>query len=666
MISVSQLTVDFGGHSIFKDVSFLVNPKDRIGLVGKNGAGKTTMLKILAGLLKPTNGEVTKPKDFTIGYLPQHMKHADGFTVFEEVEKAFSVVKNIEKDIERINVELGSRTDYESDSYLQLIHDLTDQSDRLNILGGVNYISDIELTLKGLGFEREDFTRQTTEFSGGWRMRIELAKILLQKPNVFLLDEPTNHLDIESIQWLEDFLRDYNGAVVLISHDRAFLDHITNRTIEISLGKIYDYKAPYTKFLELREEFQASQLAAFRNQQKMIEDTEKFIDKFRSKATKSIQVQSRIKMLDKVDRIEVDEFDKSALRIKFPPSPRSGLVVVEGKHVSKSFGALTVLKDVDYSVERGEKIAFVGRNGEGKTTMARMIMGEIPFLGELKIGHNVKIGYFAQNQADRLDDNLSIFETVDRVAVGDIRTKIRDLLGAFMFSGDAVDKKVAVLSGGEKTRLAMVRLLLEPYNLLILDEPTNHLDIRSKDLLKQALKDFEGAVIVVSHDREFLDGLVDKIYEFRNKKIKVHLCGIYEFLKAKKVDTIKEFEGGRKSTAANQIKNDTKVVGSSAKNEVSKTEPVAVQSKLSYEERKEFSKKLKKAEVALQESEKRISAIEKNIQIMDFEMTQAVAAVDPKMFADYQKLKNDLELEMNTWEELTLELEDLNLKKEEL
>lgn len=656
MISVAQLTVDFGGHSLFKEVSFLVNPKDRIGLVGKNGAGKTTLLKVLAGLLVPTSGEVTKPKEFTIGYLPQHMKHADGFTVFEEVEKAFEELKNLEQAIEKINQDLTSRTDYESASYLDLIHDLTDKSDRLHILGGVNYISDIELTLKGLGFEREDFTRQTSEFSGGWRMRVELAKILLKKPNVFLLDEPTNHLDIESIQWLEDFLKDYNGAVVLISHDKAFLDHITTRTIEISLGKTYDYKAPYSKFLDLRADFLISQMAAFRNQQKMIEDTEKFIDKFRYQATKSVQVQSRIKMLDKVDRIEVDELDKSALRIKFPPAPRSGLVVVKGDKVSKSFGSLEVLKNVDFAIERGEKIAFVGRNGEGKTTMARMIMSEIAYTGALTLGHNVKIGYFAQNQADKLDETHTVLETVDKVAVGEIRLRIRDLLGAFMFSGEAVEKKVAVLSGGEKTRLAMVRLLLEPYNLLILDEPTNHLDIRSKDLLKQAIKDFEGTVIVVSHDREFLDGLVDKIFEFRNKTIKEHLIGIYEFLKLKKVESFREMESkkGQNSleTKANTI-------------QIAQPTNSTVTSKLSYEDRKEFSKKLKKAEVALKECETRIGKIEKNIEIMDFELAEAGANVDVKLFDEYQKLKNSLEDEMNTWEELTLELEDLNNLKED-
>ena len=651
MISVSQLSVDFGGHSLFKEVSFLINPKDRIGLVGKNGAGKTTLLKILSGLLQPTSGEVTKPKDFTIGYLPQHMKHADGFTVFEEVEKAFDELKALELSIEKINVQLTTRTDYDSDEYSDLIHSLTEKNDHLQILGGVNYISDIEQTLKGLGFEREDFTRQTSEFSGGWRMRVELAKILLKKPNVFLLDEPTNHLDIESIQWLEDFLKDYNGAVLLISHDKAFLDHITTRTVEISLGKIYDYKAPYSKFLELREEFQASQIAAFRNQQKKIEDTEKFIEKFRYKATKSIQVQSRIKQLDKVDRIEVDEFDKSALRIKFPPAPRSGLIVVEGRGVSKSFGSLNVLNNLDLTIERGEKIAFVGRNGEGKTTMARIIMNELSFDGELKLGHNVKIGYFAQNQADKLDDTFTVLETVDKVAVGEIRLKIRDLLGAFMFSGEAVEKKVAVLSGGEKTRLAMVRLLLEPYNLLILDEPTNHLDIRSKDLLKQALRDFEGTVIVVSHDREFLDGLVDKIFEFRKKSIKVHLCGIYEFLRNKKVDSFREIEIAKKSFVTQ---------------DVSKVEVKSTTTKLSYEERKEFSRKLKKVEVALADCEKRITVIEGNIARMDLEMSAAGANVDNAMFAEYQKHKVKLDLEMNTWEELTLEIEELNNIKEEL
>ncbi len=651
MVSVNQLAVEFGGFSLFNDVSFLVNPKDKLGLAGKNGAGKSTLLKILAGIQSPTRGVVSIPKDIKIGYLPQHMKHDDTGTVWEEVEKAFGELKVLESEIEKLNLQLAERTDYESESYLDLIHKLTEKNDRLSLLGGGNYASDIEITLKGLGFERTDFERLTSEFSGGWRMRIQLAKILLQKPDVFLLDEPTNHLDIESIQWFEDFLKGYGGAVVLVSHDRAFLDNITKRTIEIQMGKIYDYKASYTEYLKLREERREQQLAAYRNQQKMIEDTEKFIERFRYQATKAVQVQSRIKQLEKIERIEVDEFDNSSLRIKFPPAPHSGSITIDGKGVSKSYGSLEVLKDVDYTIERGEKVAFIGRNGEGKTTMARMIMNEIDFTGSLKLGHQVKIGYFAQNQADLLDENLTVLETIDHVAVGDIRLKIRDLLGAFMFSGEAVEKKVSVLSGGERTRLAMVKLLLEPVNLLVLDEPTNHLDIRSKELLKQAVKDFEGTVVVVSHDREFLDGLVDKVYEFRNKQMKEHLGGIYEFLERKKLESLSELEAR----------------SSSKKVKVEKAYEVkSAEGKLSYEERKEISRKHKKAQQLVRKCEEEVASIESHIEELDIQMQDVANASDPDFVKKYQEVNSSLELKMQEWEDLHEELEKVEELKKQL
>ncbi|GAF03184.1 ABC-F family ATP-binding cassette domain-containing protein [Saccharicrinis fermentans] len=651
MVSVNQLSVEFGGFTLFKDVSFLVNPKDKIGLAGKNGAGKSTLLKILAGVQTPTSGTLSCAKDVKIGYLPQHMKHDDTGTVWDEVEKAFGELKTLEKEIDYLNEQLGKRTDYESQSYLDLIHQVSDKSERLNMLGGANYASGIEVTLKGLGFERDDFTRLTSEFSGGWRMRIQLAKILLQKPDVFLLDEPTNHLDIESIQWFEEFLKNYSGAVVLVSHDRAFLDNITKRTIEIQMGKIYDYKASYTRYLELREERKEQQMAAYRNQQKLIEDTEKFIERFRYQATKAVQVQSRIKQLEKLDRIEVDEFDKSALRIKFPPAPHAGSITLEGKHVSKSYGEHEVLSDVDFTIERGEKVAFIGRNGEGKTTMARMIMNEISFTGSIKLGHQVKIGYFAQNQADLLDESVSVLETIDRVAVGDVRLKIRDLLGAFMFSGEAVDKKVSVLSGGERTRLAMVKLLLEPVNLLILDEPTNHLDIRSKELLKQAVKDFEGTVVVVSHDREFLDGLVDKVYEFRHKKMKEHLGGIYEFLERKKMESLKEMELQKPNGKAVKAKDN------GGENQGAK---------LSYEQRKEISRRVKKAQQQVEKCEKKIAQLEENIVELDRLMQIPQNASDPEFVRKYQELNVLLEKEMEQWETCQQELDEAELEKRKL
>jgi len=648
MVSINQLTVDFGGFKLFEEVSFLINPKDRIGLIGKNGAGKSTLLKIIAGHMEPSSGMVTKPRDFKIGYLPQHMNYTDTRNVMDEVEQAFSEIKDLEKEIESINQEIAERTDYESESYMKLLDRLNEKTERFNLMGGANHTGLIESTLKGLGFEQSDFTRNTGEFSGGWRMRIELAKILLEQPDIFLLDEPTNHLDIDSIQWLEDFLKTYSGAVVLISHDKAFLDNITKRSIEISLGRIYDYRANYSRFMELRQERREQQLNAYKNQQKKIEDTEKFIERFRYKATKSVQVQSRIKQLEKIDRIEVDEFDKAALNIKFPAAPRSGTVVVKADKLTKSYGDLLVLDEIDMSIERGEKIAFVGRNGEGKTTMARIIMNELAHQGKMDLGHNVKIGYFAQDQAERLDDNHTIFETIDMVAVGDIRTKIRDLLGAFMFSGETVDKKVSVLSGGERTRLAMVKLLLEPVNLLILDEPTNHLDMRSKDILKEALRDFEGTVILVSHDREFLDGLVDKVFEFRHHKVKEYLGGIYYFLEKKKLENLNDLN----------IKSAVK-----AQNQVEKEESV---SKLSYEERKELSKKVKKAERAVSDYETGIAMLETKLE----ELTEAISkpenAGDEQMFKDYHQAEKELEKQMEEWENAQLELEELQGQKNKL
>ncbi len=647
MVSINQLTVDFGGFSLFDNISFLISPKERIGLTGKNGAGKSTMLKIIAGKQQPTSGNVTVPKDFKIGYLPQHMNYTDTRTVLQEVELAFSEIKELEKRIEDLNLEVAERTDYESDAYMDLIQRVTELTDRHSMLGGSNKQGLIESTLRGLGFERSDFSRNTGEFSGGWRMRIELAKILLEQPDIFLLDEPTNHLDIDSIQWLEDFLKTYSGSVVIISHDKAFLDNLTKRTIEISLGKIHDYKANYSNYLVQRKERFEQQMNAYRNQQKKIEDTEKFIERFRYKATKSVQVQSRIKQLNKLDRIEVDEFDKSALNIKFPPAPRSGNIVVNGEKVSKSYGDLNVLSDIDYVIERGEKLAFVGRNGEGKTTMARMIMGEIPFEGKLSLGHNVKIGYFAQDQAERLNDELTVFETIDHIAVGEVRTKIRDILGAFMFGGENVDKKVKVLSGGERTRLAMIKLLLEPVNLLILDEPTNHLDMRSKDILKQALKDFDGTVILVSHDREFLDGLVDKVLEFRHKKIKEHIGGIYEFLEKKKMESLEEL-------------NNVKVTSNEdGPKEVSKN-------KLSFEERKEISRRLKKAEKKVAKCEEKISYIEEKLQELTETMNLPENASNQDLFVIYGKTEKELEETMEKWEELNAELDELHDAKNQL
>ena len=645
MISVEGLTVEFGGFTLFDDVSFVVNKKDRIALVGKNGAGKSTMLKIFAGLQSPTSGTVSIPKETTIGYLPQQMQLTDSRTVREEAEQAFGHIQEMEKEIERLNLELAERTDYETESYQNLIDKVTHLSEHFQLMGGSNYHAELERTLIGLGFNRSDFERPTSEFSGGWRMRIELAKLLLRRPDVLLLDEPTNHLDIESIQWLENFIATRANAVILVSHDRAFIDNTTSRTIEIELGSIYDYKVKYSEYVELRKERREQQLRAFENQQKKLADTEAFIERFRYKATKSVQVQSRIKQLEKVERIEVDEVDTAMLSLKFPPAPRSGSYPVIMENVAKRYGDHLIFKDVTLTINRGDKVAFVGKNGEGKSTLVKCIMEQIDYEGKLQLGHNVKIGYFAQNQAQLLDDNLTVFDTIDYVAQGDIRTKIRDILGAFMFGGEASEKKVKVLSGGERSRLAMIRLLLEPVNLLILDEPTNHLDMRSKDVLKDALREFDGTVIVVSHDREFLDGLVDKVYEFGNQRVVEHLGGIYEFLEKKKMDSLRELE---RSTQAASLVADTDV------------QPT--QNKLSYEARKEQSKAIKKVEKAVAEAENKITELENSIAAIEARLATPEGASDTSLYNDYSSLKKELSDTMDTWTELTMELEELNEK----
>ncbi|WP_297928281.1 ABC-F family ATP-binding cassette domain-containing protein [uncultured Coprobacter sp.] len=648
MISIEGLSVEFGGNPLFDDITYVINKKDRIALVGKNGAGKSTMLKIIAGLQQPTSGMVNIPKDMTIGYLPQQMQISDSRTVMKEAEQAFAHIFELRSRIDRMNRELSDRTDYDSQDYHDLIERVTDANEQLTMIGAANYQAEIEKTLMGLGFVREDFDRPTSEFSGGWRMRIELAKLLLQRPDVLLLDEPTNHLDIESIQWLENFLATRANAVVLVSHDRAFIDAVTTRTIEISLGRIYDYKVNYSKYVQLRAERLEQQQRAFENQQKQIQDTEAFIERFRYKATKAVQVQSRIKQLEKIDRIEVDEVDTSRLNLKFPPAPRSGDFPVIGQGVGKTYGDHVVFSNADFTIRRGEKVAFVGKNGEGKSTLVKCIMGEIDYDGILKIGHNVKIGYFAQNQAQLLDENLTVFDTIDRVAVGDIRTKIRDILGAFMFGGEASDKKVKVLSGGEKTRLAMIRLLLEPVNLLILDEPTNHLDMKTKDILKQAIKDFNGTVIVVSHDREFLDGLVDKVYEFGNKRIKEHLGGIYDFLQRKKMETLQDLE-------RNSNVDSKSVLNNSGDKEISGT-------RLSYEERKEFQRQIKRLEKAVADNEKRVEQIEAEIQSVEEQLASPEGASDTQLYEKHGALKKALDEVMENWTEHSEQLEKLRLQ----
>lgn len=640
MISVDQLSVEFGGFTLLDEISFVVNQRDKIALVGKNGAGKSTMLKIFAGLQSPSKGGLSVPKDVTIGYLPQHMIHNDGATVMEEAEKAFGHIFKLQEEILRMTNELAERTDYESDSYHSLIDKLTHSNEQLDVMGVNNFRGDIEKTLVGLGFERSDFDRQTSEFSGGWRMRIELAKILLKKPDVLLLDEPTNHLDIESIQWLENFLKSSGGAVILVSHDRAFIDAVTNRTIEISLGKIYDYKVPYSEYVKLRKERREQQLRAFENQQKQIQSTEEFIERFRYKATKAVQVQSRIKQLDKIERIEVDEEDNSSLNLKFPPAPHSGSVTFEANGLTKKYGEKVVLDNIDICVKRGEKVAFVGKNGEGKSTLVKCIMDQVEYSGDLKLGHLVKIGYFAQNQASLLNENLTVFETIDYVATGDIRTKIRDILGAFMFGGEASDKKVKVLSGGERTRLAMIKLLLEPVNFLVLDEPTNHLDLRTKDVLKEAIKAFDGTVVVVSHDREFLDGLVEKTYEFANHKVIEHIGGIYDFLQTKKMESLNELE-----------------MSQTKKSDSPEKAKTASENKQSYEDRKELNKKIRKIERSVESLENEILQLESKIS----EIEEKLSNTDNynELLTEYENTKNSLKEKMALWEEQSEELESL-------
>jgi ATP-binding cassette subfamily F protein 3 len=652
MISVEKLRVEFGGFTLFDDVSFVVNKKDRIALVGKNGAGKSTLLKIFAGLQSPTSGTVSLPKDLTVGYLPQQMKLADVRTVREEAELAFEHIRAVEKEIEELNKQLAERTDYESESYQKIIERHTYLNEHIRIIGGNNYQAELERTLMGLGFTRNDFERPTSEFSGGWRMRIELAKLLLRRPDILLLDEPTNHLDIESIQWIENFIATRANAVILVSHDRAFINNTTFRTVELELGKMYDYKVRYSEYVVLRKERREQQLRAYENQQKKLAGTEAFIERFRYKATKAVQVQSRIKQLEKVERIEVDDVDTAMLNLKFPPAPRSGSYPVILEDVAKSYGDHQVFSRVTFTIHRGDKVAFVGKNGEGKSTLVKCIMDEIDFTGKLRLGHNVKIGYFAQNQAQLLNEELTVFDTIDYVAQGDIRTRIRDILGAFMFGGEASDKKVKVLSGGERSRLAMIRLLLEPVNLLILDEPTNHLDMRSKDVLKEALKEFDGTAILVSHDREFLDGLVEKVYEFGNQRVVEHLGGIYEFLERKKMESLDEL---------------TQPFSASPHLIPTSPQPLPVREglagvsqgasgKVSYEARKEQSRAVKKVERAIAEAENRIGRLEHSIAAMESRLATPEGASAPSLYTEYSRLKTQLSEAMDEWTELNTPL----------
>ncbi|MDL2262417.1 ATP-binding cassette domain-containing protein [Bacteroidales bacterium OttesenSCG-928-I21] len=642
MLSLNNLCIRFGGFELFSDIGFMINKRDRIGLVGKNGAGKSTLLKVICGIVSPTEGNVSFPSDITIGYLPQQMVLPNlDISVLEETKSTFKEILEIQDQIEDINHQLEKITDYASDNYSKLIDKLTDLNNRLQISGISNIEADVEVILKGLGFSQKDLSRKLSEFSGGWRMRVELAKILLRNPDVILLDEPTNHLDIEAIQWLEEFLETYKGAVLTISHDRAFLDNVTNRTIEINLGKIYDYKVSYSKFKILQQERLQQQLAAYENQQKMINDTEKFIERFRYKATKANQVQSRIKQLEKLDRVEIDDLDNSAMNIKFPPAPRSGDIAVETKELSKNYGSHNVLKDIDLVIERGEKVAFIGRNGEGKTTLSRVIIGELEYSGVLKIGHNVKIGYFAQNQDELLDPELTVYETLEKVAVGDIRTRIRDILGSFLFSGEDIDKKVKVLSGGEHSRLSLAKLLLEPYNLLVLDEPTNHLDMRSKDILKQALQKFDGTLILVSHDRYFLDGLIDKVYEFKNKKIHQHIGGIYDFLQKRKLENLKELEAKEKlvETQNKERKSDNKQL---------------------YLDRKEQEKKRRSIQTKIDKCEQEVENLEKEIATINNLLSTSENIDVTKIEGLYKmlsKLNDELDQKIQNWDNACKEME---------
>lgn len=643
MISIENLSLQFGGQRIFESISLLVKPKDRIGLVGKNGAGKSTMLKLIVKEQNSDEGDIIIPEDVSIGYLPQQLNYTDTRTVIAEALTAFDVVNQLETDIQHLNAQLSERTDYESDSYMELVELLAEKNDRLNILNASNKEAMAEQTLRGLGFKRSDFIRLTKEFSGGWRMRIELAKILLRSPDIFLLDEPTNHLDIESIQWLESFLANYRGAVILISHDRTFLDRVTNRTVEISLGKLFDYNTSYSKYVAQRNERREQQLAAYRNQQKQIEETKEFIERFRYKATKAVQVQSRIKQLEKLDIIEIEEEDLASMNIKFPPAPRSGRIVFEAENMTKAYGDLIVLKDIDFQVERGQKVAFVGKNGEGKTTLSRIIINELEATGNYKLGHNVKLGYFAQNQDELLDESKTVLQTIDDVAVGDIRTKVRDILGAFLFRGEDVDKKVKVLSGGEKSRLSMAKLLLEPYNLLVLDEPTNHLDMRSKDILKQALLAYDGTLVVVSHDREFLDGLTDLIYEFKDQKVKEFRGGIFDFLDKKQISSLDD------------------LAGRAQKKQTTETEESTSDNKLNYLERKELDKKIRKIE-------RQVEAIEKNIEDIELKQTEieeklSSGSPEQEVYDEYDKNKKKLFQLMIDWETNNSKLEKLQKQR---
>ena len=644
MVSVDGLAVEFGGTTLFSDISFQINEKDRIALMGKNGAGKSTLLKILAGVRQPTRGRVTAPKDCVIAYLPQHLMTEDGRTVFEEASMAFSHLKEMEREIEVLNNELATRTDYESEDYMALIEKVATMSEKFYAIDLTHFEEDVEKALLGLGFERSDFTRPTSDFSGGWRMRIELAKLLLQDPDVLLLDEPTNHLDIESIQWLENFLATKANAVVLVSHDRAFINNVTNRTLEISCGRVFDYKVKYDEYVRLRAERREQQLRAYENQQKEIADIKEFIERFRYKPTKAVQVQSRIKQLEKMVPIEVDEVDNSALRLKFPPALRSGDYPLICEGVRKAYGEHVVFHDVDLTIKRGEKVAFVGKNGEGKSTLVKCIMGEIPFEGNLKLGHNVQIGYFAQNQAQLLDGELTVFDTIDRVAKGDIRLKIRDILGAFMFGGEASEKKVKVLSGGERSRLAMIKLLLEPVNFLILDEPTNHLDMRSKDVLKDAIRDFDGTVVVVSHDREFLDGLVSKVYEFGGGLVKEHLGGIYDFLQRKNIESLNDLQKPSLSTSSTMVS--------------SVEEKTGVSNRLSYEQQKEQQKKIRRLEKAVEQCEARIGELEAAVKMLEDQLATPEGAADVSIYERHGALKKQLDEAVNAWEEASLELEE--------
>ncbi|WP_282196609.1 ribosomal protection-like ABC-F family protein [Alistipes finegoldii] len=651
MISLDNLTVSYGGWTLFDNISFLINPKDRIGLVGRNGAGKTTLLRIITGEQQPTSGHVTLNSECTIGYLPQTMRVADTTTLAEETAKAFDEVLRLEAEIASLTREIAERTDYESAGYEQLLHRLNDAQDHYHILGGDTREADIEKTLLGLGFKRTDFGRATSEFSGGWRMRIELAKLLLRRPSIFLLDEPTNHLDIESIQWLEEYLKNYNGAVLLISHDRAFLDNVTNRTVELSLGKVTDYKVSYSKYVVLRAERRAQQMAAYENQQRMIEKTEEFIEKFRYKPTKSNQVQSRIKQLERLERLEIEEEDLSTLNIKFPPAPRSGQIVAEINEAGMSFGTKHVFSGANFIIEKGDKIALVGRNGEGKTTLARMLIGQLtPTEGSVRLGANVNIGYYAQNQDDLMDGEFTVYDTLDRVAVGDIRTRLRDILGAFLFRGEDIDKKVKVLSGGERARLAMARMMLEPRNLLILDEPTNHMDMRSKDILKNAIMKYDGTVVVVSHDREFLDGMVQKVYEFRDGGVKEYLGGIYYFLEKRKLESLQEIE--RRDAPAKPAANPAaKSAAQPAANR-----DAAVSGKLTYEQRKEQEKQLRKLRRAVETVEAELAEIEKQIAAYDAKFA-AATEYNEADYKAYNDLKARYDHQMHEWEKASYELE---------